>query len=453
MKPTFSERLIAYLALLSGLSISAVAVYYSVIGLTAIFAAAAVPIIIMGVALEVSKLVATAWVKQNWNIAPRLIKGYLIAAIVVLMMITSMGIFGFLSKAHMDQNLVSGDVLAKISVYDEKIKVAKENIDVNRKALKQLDEAVDQVMARSQDEKGADKAVAIRRAQSKERSRLLYDIEAEQKTIARLNEERAPIAAEVRKVEAEVGPIKYIAAFVYGNTDQAILEKAVTWVILSLIVVFDPLAVILLLAAQTSFQNFRKPLETEDHTTPWPSEWTEQDFDELAKETLSDVSPIKEDIVTEEEKAELLKAFAEPEVHHPDTHPYLKQGFGEQRHPPGVEPVGPLVSEPDPVIEIKPPVPVIKREESNIRRTKVFPRRETTLAEYIQNEEQQESNLWTAATSSTNAITPEQYVVQSQQRRDDTEDHVIYLAANVRAGRMHMNEVPAELVDRVKAKL
>jgi hypothetical protein len=130
-----------------------------------------------------------------------------------------MGIFGFLSKAHSDQSLVSGDVMSRISIYDEKIRTSKENIDANRKALKQMDEAVDQSMARSADEKGADKAVAIRRGQAKERARLQAEIAAEQKNIAQLNEQAAPIRAEVRKVEAEVGPLKYIAAFVYGATD------------------------------------------------------------------------------------------------------------------------------------------------------------------------------------------------------------------------------------------
>jgi len=193
-----------------------------------------------------------------------------------------MGIFGFLSKAHSDQNLVSGDVIAKISVYDEKIKTAKDNIDANRKAIKQLDEAVDQVMGRSNDEKGAEKSVAIRRSQQKERTRLQEEIAAYQKTVSSLNEERAPIAAEDRKVEAEVGPIKYIAAFVYGETNEGILEKAVTWVIITLIVVFDPMAVILLLSSQISFQNFRER-EKEDKF----AEWTEDDFDQIAEDNLS----------------------------------------------------------------------------------------------------------------------------------------------------------------------
>ena len=247
--------ILAWLLLLTGLTISAVAIYYSVVGLTAIFSAAVIPIIVMGSALEVGKLVCASWLKANWERAPAYMKYYMISAVAILMLITSMGIFGFLSKAHNDQNLVSGDVQSKIAIYDEKIKTERENIDANRKILKQLDESVDQVMGRSQDEKGAEKAVAIRRAQQKERGRLAQDITDSQKRIATLNEERAPIAAEVRKVEAEVGPIKYIAKFIYGEkgADENMLEKAVTWIIVLIVIVFDPLAVIMLLAAQMTF--------------------------------------------------------------------------------------------------------------------------------------------------------------------------------------------------------
>ena len=266
-----SDKFIAWSTLVSGLTVSAVAIYYSVAGLVAIFSAAVIPIIVMGVALEISKLAGTVWLKQNWIRAPYFIRAYLLAAIAILMLITSMGIFGFLSKAHSDQSLVSGDVQSKIAVYDEKIKTSKDNIDANRKALKQMDEAVDQVMGRSSDEKGADKAVQIRRSQQKERTRLQSEIQAEQKTITALSEERAPIAAEVRKVEAEVGPIKYIAAFIYGdNPDANILEKAVTWVIIIIVVVFDPLAVILLLASQYSFQWFRKQEEENSEVVDEP---------------------------------------------------------------------------------------------------------------------------------------------------------------------------------------
>jgi hypothetical protein len=246
--------ILAWLLLLTGLIISAVAIYYSVVGLAAIFSAALIPIIIMGSALEVGKLVCASWLKDNWERVPILMKTYMTTAVVVLMIITSMGIFGFLSKAHSDQSLVSGDVQSRLAIYDQKIQTAKENIDADRKQLKQMDEAVDQVMARSKDERGATNANTIRRNQQRDRVALGKSIETNQKLISELNDQAAPIRAEIRKVEAEVGPIKYIAAFIYGdNPDANLLEKAVTWVIIIIVSVFDPLAVIMLLAAQMSF--------------------------------------------------------------------------------------------------------------------------------------------------------------------------------------------------------
>jgi uncharacterized Zn finger protein (UPF0148 family) len=257
---------LSLITLAVALSLSVIAAWYSIAGLAAIFAAALVPIIIMGGILELAKIVVTLWLHEYWRQCRWLMKAYLVPAVFMLMVITSMGIFGFLSKAHMDQGMVSGDVQAKIALYDEKIKVERENIDANRKALKQMDEAVDQVMGRSQDEKGADKAVSIRRAQQKERARLLADIATAQQKITALNEQRAPIAAEVRKVEAEVGPIKYIAALIYGdNPDTNLLEKAVRWVIIILVTVFDPLAIMMLLAATESLKwNREKKYKADD---------------------------------------------------------------------------------------------------------------------------------------------------------------------------------------------
>jgi hypothetical protein len=276
MQINLSDKIIAWLALLSGLTISAVAIWYSVAGLVSIFAAAVVPIIVMGVVLEISKLIATVWLKINWSRAPVFIRTYLLIAIAVLMLITSMGIFGFLSKAHSDAGLVSGDVMAKIAVYDEKIKTERENIDAARKALTQMDAQVNERLSRSTDDRGAERAVQIRRQQQAERARLQKDIASAQTNINRLNEERAPIAAEVRKVEAEVGPIKYIANFIYGdNPDANILEKAVTWVIIIIVAVFDPLAVILLLASQYSFQWFRRAREEQLTEGDSPRETTD----------------------------------------------------------------------------------------------------------------------------------------------------------------------------------
>ena len=250
--------LFALITLLCALSLSAIAAYYSVIGLMAIFAASPIPIAIMGGALELSKLVAASWAYKNWSVAPRLLKYYFAVAVVILMFITSLGIFGYLSKAHSDQNLVSGDVQAQIALIDEKIKIEKDNIDVNRKTLKQMDEAVDQIMVRSTNEKGAEKAASLRKTQQAERSRLLKEIETYNKRVSTLNEERAPIAAEIRKVEAEVGPLKYIASMMYDDVDSNILDKAVRFVIILLVLVFDPMAVLLVIAANFSMRQLAK---------------------------------------------------------------------------------------------------------------------------------------------------------------------------------------------------
>lgn len=239
-----------YLLFLTALSLSATAAYYSIMGLVAIFAAAAIPIFVMGSLLEASKLVVASWLYRNWKEIPILLKSYFSVALVVLMLLTSMGIFGYLSKAHLDQAVPSGDVQAKLALIDEKIKTEKENINASRKELSQLDAQVDTTISRTTEASGTDRAIAIRRGQQKDRNRILNEIGQAQAKIAKYNEERAPIASEVRKVEAEVGPIKYIAALIYGDTaDQNLLESAVRIVILLIVFVFDPLAVLMLVAA------------------------------------------------------------------------------------------------------------------------------------------------------------------------------------------------------------
>jgi len=240
----------SFLLFFTAIVLSGIAAYYSIIGLVAIFSAAVIPVAVMGTSLEVAKLVVASWLYRFWNNIPILMRTYFTVALVILMLITSMGIFGFLSKAHLDQAVPTGDVAAKLSLIDEKIKTQRDNVDLARKALAQMDAQVDARLNRSDSEQGAERAVQIRRQQATERAKLQREIAEAQKTIAVLNEERAPIAAEVRKVEAEVGPIKYIAALIYGdNPDENTLERAVRWLIIILIFVFDPLAVLMLIAA------------------------------------------------------------------------------------------------------------------------------------------------------------------------------------------------------------
>ena len=159
----------AYIILFTAVLLSAVAAYYSIAGLTAIFAAAVIPVIIMGATLELGKVIATVWLHNNWKRINWAFKTYLIPAIVFLMLLTSMGIFGFLSKAHSDQSLVSGDAMSKVAIFDEKIATEKENIAQAKKAIEQMNAQVDQMLGRSDTERGAERAVSIRKNQAKEK--------------------------------------------------------------------------------------------------------------------------------------------------------------------------------------------------------------------------------------------------------------------------------------------
>jgi len=301
--------------LLVALTVSTIAAWYSIIGLTTIFAGAVVPVIIMGSVLELAKITTTVWLRKYWHRAGLLLKLYLVPAVMAIALITSMGIFGFLSKAHIDHGIGTGDIGAQVSLLDEKIKTERDNIDTSKKALQQMDAQVDQMLSRTDTDKGAEKAVQIRRNQAKERAALQSDIAKSQAAIKQINEERTPIASQLRKTEAEVGPIKYIAALIYGdNPDQNILEKAVRWVIILLVIVFDPLALMLVLAANQS------------------KDW---DDEEPVEEIIED-EPVAEVTIPEPIQEEVVEV-TEKEFDIND-HPYLFTPPGSTT-PPGIEPV------------------------------------------------------------------------------------------------------------------
>ena len=316
-----------YLMMAIAISISAIAAWYSVEGLTAIFAAAVVPVIIMGGALEAGKITATVWLHNNWARISWAYKTYLIPAIVFLMLLTSMGIFGFLSKAHSDQSLVSGDAMSKVAIYDEQIKTEKDNIDANKRALQQMDAQVDSLLGRTDTERGAERAVLVRKQQARERASLQAEIVTAQKKIARLQEERAPLAAEFRKIEADVGPVKYIAAFVYGdNPDANVLERAVSWIIILIVVVFDPLALCLILASNKQLEWARedKARKHDEDQEPGPMERTvfepkeprpHDPYPPLTEEQLEQIRAIAANAAVDQlEKPDPVVEVIEPEV-------------------------------------------------------------------------------------------------------------------------------------------
>jgi len=267
-----------WLTLVVALAISGVAAWYSIVGLMAIFAAAAIPIAIMGGVLEVGKLLTASWLYQNWKIAPRLLKTYLTAAVIVLMFITSMGIFGFLSKAHIDQTLVGGDNSLEIQSLDQQIEQEQRRIKDAELVIKQLDAAV-QALINYDRIRGRDGAIAVRQSQAVERASLSGIISEASKNIKQLRDEKQPLQRQQLQLEAEVGPIKYIAALFYTDTNKNVLEEAVRWVIITIIFVFDPLAVLLVIAANMSLSKPKRIKTAVNVAKDW--EPVEVETDEL----------------------------------------------------------------------------------------------------------------------------------------------------------------------------
>ncbi len=241
---------LSLLTFVTSLAIAAVAAWYSIIGLTAIFAAAVIPIIIMGIVLEVGKLVAAAWVYNHWRETSILLRTYLVSAIVVLMLITSMGIYGFLSKSHIDAGINTGEISVKIERVDNRIASEQRQIDRAEKNILEMDTTLEKTEYGFFD----DSRLEERKRQSVEREQLNSIITKSENNIDDLLDKKSEYELEVKNFEVEVGPIKYIAALIYGDEAKNYLDNTVRYVILLLIFVFDPLAVLLLISANMSYR-------------------------------------------------------------------------------------------------------------------------------------------------------------------------------------------------------
>ena len=248
---------------ISAISISIIAAGYSIMGLATLFAGAVIPIIAMGSALEVGKLVAASWLYNNWRnpLVPKSIKAYLTGAVVVLIFITSMGIFGFLSKAHLDQVQPVSSNNIKIELIDKQISQQEKIIERAQGTLDQLDRALDKYI----DMEYVTRGLKERKKQEEERNLLTTAINNASDKIGELTLQKSELALEQDKIEAEVGPIKYIAELIYGEQAKDHFDKAVRWVIIVLIFVFDPLAVLLLIAANISLRSRKVEKEEKEN--------------------------------------------------------------------------------------------------------------------------------------------------------------------------------------------
>lgn len=265
------------LTLAMALAISGVAAWYSIAGLIAIFSGATTSIIIMGGVLEAGKLVTASWLYRNWNQVPFLLKSYLTSAVVVLMFITSMGIFGFLSKAHLEQSIsVGGTNDLQIENLERQIARQQSIVADSETVLSQLDAQV-QTLIDYDRIRGPSGSIATRQGQAEERQALNETIDAAYVRIEELQTDLAPLQQEKLAIEVEVGPLKYIAELIYGDQARDFLDEAVRWVILLIVFVFDPLAVLLLIAANMNLAPTKpvKPVKKieaasmGDIDTPW----------------------------------------------------------------------------------------------------------------------------------------------------------------------------------------
>ena len=257
---------LTYLTLISGISLSIIAAGYSIIGLAALFAGATTAIYAMGGALEVAKLVMASWLYNNWKspLLPKSIKYYLTSAVVILIFITSVGIFGFLSKAHLDQVVPENNNALQIQIIDEQIEQRQNTISRSQTQLEKMDELViNTTEETSWFSSSSQRAIDERNNQREERLLLEKTIEESLNKINELSDKKAGIRTEQLKLEADLGPIKYVAEFIYGDEAENHFDKAVRIIIIILIFVFDPVAVLMLISANISFKERRMRQEPE----------------------------------------------------------------------------------------------------------------------------------------------------------------------------------------------
>lgn len=311
---------LTYLTLISGISLSIIAAGYSIIGLAALFAGATTAIYAMGGALEVAKLVMASWLYNNWNspLLPKSIKYYLTSAVVVLIFITSVGIFGFLSKAHLDQVVPESNNALQIEIIDEQIEQRQKTIDRSQKQLTRMDDLIEtQSEETSWFTSSSQKAITERNNQKLERLSLEETIDQSLNKINELSDKKSGIRTEQLKIEADLGPIKYVAEFLYGDEAVNHFDKAVRIIIIILIFVFDPVAVLMLISANISLRERRMSIgetfkELEDNNKDIKN-LVQDRKDELVKELVEIITANKKDWKKDRDYKEFMESLTDEE--------------------------------------------------------------------------------------------------------------------------------------------
>ena len=272
------------LTLLVALAISTVAAYYSIVGLMAIFAGATTAIAIMGVVLEIGKLICASWTFTNWKKCPVIMKTYFIVAVVVLMLITSLGIFGFLSRAHITQSSPTALLVERIERINLKVNQRQTQVSRYQGRLDTLDQALQRYIELGAISKGLSKIGAM----DNETNLLKTKISTLETEIDGLTDKKYGLKTELNLAEVEVGPIRYVASMIYDDVSESQLEEAVRWIIILLIFVFDPLAVVLVIAANISLRDYRKERKMATRTVTVMPDLSDKEI--IDKENVSEYS-------------------------------------------------------------------------------------------------------------------------------------------------------------------
>ena len=311
---------LTYLILISGIALSIIAAGYSIIGLAALFAGATTAIYAMGGALEVAKLVIASWLYNNWKnpLLPKSIKYYLTSAVIVLIFITSVGIFGFLSKAHLDQVVPESNNALQVQILDEQIEQRQKTINRSQKQLTRMDNLIEtQSEETSWFTSSSQRAITERNNQKQERLLLEQTIEESLTKINLLSDKKAGIRTEQLKLEADLGPIKYVAEFIYGDEAVNHFDKAVRIIIIILIFVFDPVAVLMLISANISFKERRMLIgetveELEDNSEDIKN-LVQNKKDKLVKELVEIITANKKDWKKDRDYKEFMESLTDEE--------------------------------------------------------------------------------------------------------------------------------------------
>jgi hypothetical protein len=311
---------LTYLILISGIALSIIAAGYSIIGLAALFAGATTAIYAMGGALEVAKLVIASWLYNNWKnpLLPKSIKYYLTSAVIVLIFITSVGIFGFLSKAHLDQVVPESNNALQVQILDEQIEQRQKTINRSQKQLTRMDNLIEtQSEESSWFTSSSQRAITERNNQKQERLSLEQTIEESLNKINLLSDKKAGIRTEQLKLEADLGPIKYVAEFIYGDEAVNHFDKAVRIIIIILIFVFDPVAVLMLISANISFKERRmligETVEELEDNGEHIKNLVQNKKDKLVKELVAIITANKKDYKKDRDYKEFIESLTDEE--------------------------------------------------------------------------------------------------------------------------------------------